>query len=65
MSAYKGLHFIFSGGGGTDLEKGVLGCGALMTPFSRLIRSLQGSHFKQNSLNVSSQDLFWEKLWKF
>ena len=37
-------------------RKEVWGCAALKTPFSCLSRSSQGSHFKQKSLKVSSQD---------
>ena len=36
--------------------KGVWGCTAQKTPFSHLSCSSQGSHFKQKSLKVSSQD---------
>ena len=36
-------------GGGDWPRKGVWGCAALKTPFSRLSPSLQGSHFKQKS----------------
>ena len=37
------------GGGGHWPRKGVWGCAALKTPFSRLSCSSQGSHFKQKS----------------
>ena len=43
-------------------RKGVWGCAALKTPFSRLSCHSQGSHFKQNSQFTRPP---FEKIWKF
>ena len=47
-------------GGGHWPRKGVQGCAALKTPFSRLSCSSQGSHFKQMSQFTSPP---FEKFW--
>ena len=49
-------------GGGHWPRKGVWGCAALKTPFSRLSCRSQGSHFKQR---VSSQDPLFRKFGNF
>ena len=43
-------------------RKGLWGCAALKTPFSRLSRISQGSHFKPKSLKFSSQDSILRKM---
>ena len=59
MLTYPSYVSFHSRGGGHWPRKGVWGCAALKTPFSRLSCRSQGSHFKQR---VSSQDPFWENL---
>ena len=49
-------------GGGHWPRKGVWGCAALKTPFSRLSCRSQGSHFKQKSQFTRPP---FEKIWKF
>ena len=49
-------------GGGYWPRKGVWGCAALKTPFSRLSCRSQGSHFKQKSQFTRPPS---EKIWKF
>ena len=49
-------------GGGHWSRKGVWGCAALKTPFSRLSCHSQGSHFKQKSQFTRPP---FEKIWKF
>ena len=48
--------------GGHWPRKGVWGCAALKTPYSRLSCSSQGSHFKQKSQFTRPP---FEKIWKF
>ena len=48
--------------GGHWSRKGVWGCAALKTPFSRLSCHSQGSHFKQKSQFTRPP---FEKIWKF
>ena len=52
-------------GGGHWPRKGVWGCAVLKTPFSRLSRSSQGSHYKQKSLKSVYNFFFWEKFGNF
>ena len=52
----------WSRGGGHWPRKGVWGCAALKTPFSRLSCRSQGSHFKQKSQFTRPP---FEKIWKF
>ena len=52
----------WGGGRGHWPKKGVWGCAALKTPFSRLSFSLQGSHFKQKYQFTRPP---FEKIWKF
>ena len=54
--------FCIMGGGGALAYKGVWGCAALKTPFSRLSCSSQGSHLKQKSQFTRPP---FEKIWKF
>ena len=51
-----------SPGGGHWSRKGVWGCAALKTPFSRLSCHLQGSHFKRKSQFTRPP---FGKIWKF
>ena len=50
---------VLCSGGGHWPRKGVWGCAALKTPFSRLSCSSQGSHFKQESVHKTP---LWENL---
>ena len=57
----KSLRVVAPGGGNWP-RKGVWGCAALKTPFSRLSCLSQGSHFKQKSQFTRPP---FEKIWKF
>ena len=60
-TSFRGLCTLDPGGGHWP-RKGVWGCAALKTPFSRLSCRSQGSHFKQKSQFARPP---FEKIWKF